>query len=130
MSDTVRHVSAFVERHHQELRNTLILSHELDGGETVVPFPDWAREFSLLFPDRRRPTQPCIESVRELWTFPGDKGARDVELTTGFLLVQTLSLRRYITPLLPYAFVVCTFTSLYILGAYVITDKPYVYKNI
>jgi hypothetical protein len=70
MSDTVRHVSAFVEIHHQELRNTLILSHELDGGGTVVPFPDGAREFSLLFPDRRRPTHLCTESVRAFWPFP------------------------------------------------------------
>jgi hypothetical protein len=46
-----------------------------------------------------------------------------VELTTGLFLVPTLSLSRYITPLLPYAFVVCTSTSLYIHGAYVVTRQ-------
>jgi hypothetical protein len=52
ISDTVRHVSAFVESHNRVLQNISILSHELDGGGIVVPFPAGASDFSLLFPDR------------------------------------------------------------------------------
>jgi len=52
MSDTVRHVSAFVESHHRALQNTLIVGLKLDGGGTVAHFAAGARDFSLLFPDR------------------------------------------------------------------------------